>query len=238
MLTGQAVLGMGAVPPVVAGGGGGAIAFDALSSSTVRLTPTAGHVTWLHTPVGTPKGVLVAIHTANATSDVTGVTYGGVAMTQVSGSPNSKGSDEVMTEHLFHLGAGIPTGAQTVDIATSADTKSYGGIAMTLTADGNTEVVDTDVTINSDSSANPSCTLSLGGINCFAAIAVGSGQAGSTSITPAAGWTGEAGPAEMAGGSTTNALYRYDTVDDVDVTAGWTQTADDAVAIAVAIKSL
>ena len=55
------------------------IAFDAHSQAQTG----SGGVTWTHTPVGTPKGVIFFAKNINATDYVTGVTYGGVAMAEV-----------------------------------------------------------------------------------------------------------------------------------------------------------
>lgn len=206
----------------------GAVAYDAYSAGT----PGTGNQSWTHTPVGTPRAVVVYVICALAGVDeVSGVTYGGVAMAEVSGSPVVKVAAEAMTVHAFFLGANIPTGAQTVTITMSATTTYKGGHAYTLTGAADTEIIATQ-TISSNSVANPSATLSLVGRSAWAALGGVSGQDAATGTTPFANWTGRY---EAAGGAQTGLTYTYDTVSTADVSAGWTQTADDAVMVAVAV---
>ncbi len=163
------------------------------------------------------------------------MTYGGVAMTEVAASPNAHGTGETSVVHCYFLGANIPTGAQTVT-ATVSGTTTKRGYSVTLTAAKNTEVVDSDATINSDSLANPNASLATGGRSCFAAIAFQSGQNAVTGITPSTGWTARD---ETDFGTQTAGCYTDDTIETQSfVQCGWTQTAEDAVAIAVLISEV
>ncbi len=204
------------------------IAFDASSNATEAGTT----LSWTHTPVGTPAGVLVFV-VQNVTGDeVTSVTYGGVAMTEVTGSPNTKAAAEDGTTYGYHLGTGIPAGAQTVVVNVTATGSIKAAVAYTVTAAADTVVQDTDITINSDSATNPSATLSLGGNTCFCAIGFMSGQAAVGNITPSANWTSRY---EFDFTSQVAGFYTYDTIASADVTMGWTQTADDAICIGIAL---
>ena len=207
-----------------------AVAFDAFSNGTAGT----GDISWTHTPVGTPRGVIVMVLGVSGTDGVSGVTYGGVAMTEVTGSPNLKTSLELAGVYVYFLGSSIPTGAQTVAM-TSANVHLKSISAITLTGAADTEVVDSDATINSDSVQDPSVTLSLGGRDCFCAIGGVSGQDAVTGITPLTDWTSRL---EQDGGAVTVLHYTYNTIGTTDVTAGWTQTADDATAIAVAVSEV
>ena len=140
---------------------------------------------------------------------------------------------EPIAVHAYFLGASIPTGAQTVAI--DAGASGAGGYAVTLTANADTEVVDSDNTINSDSVANPSVTLSLAGRSAFASIGFGSGQDDPTGIAPSANWTAQI---EADGGAQTTGIYIYGVVSTTDVAAGWTQAADDAAAVAIAVAEV
>lgn len=100
-------------------------AFDAISISNGVAFPLA----WTHTPVGTPTGVAVAIYNQGATNTVSGVTYGGVAMTLA----GIQGSVQI-----WGL-ASPPVGAQTVSVAGSGTDQVYGH-ALTVT-NGNTSTV-------------------------------------------------------------------------------------------------
>jgi hypothetical protein len=205
-----------------------AVAFDAHTGAT-SISPS-----FTHTPVGTPRAVIVFIRDTSGSADqVSGVTYGGVAMSEISGSPNipnDSGTDSHFL-HAFFLGSGIPTGAQTVAVTETGSFDMHVN-CITLTADADTEIVDSDGTIDSTSTANPSVTLSLGGRTSFAAIVFSSGHGVVGSITPLTGWTGQD---EDDSGVKVGGCYTYDTIGSTDVTAGWTQTAEDAQMIAVAV---
>jgi hypothetical protein len=210
-----------------------AVAFDVL---TVCSNQTTDPITCAHTPTGTPRAVLIYIFQNEAVDQVVSCDYGGDAMTEVTGSPNEKVAAEAMILHSFFLGTSIPTGAQTVTCDVS-NTIAKRIVVITLTAAADTEIVDQDVTINSDSVANPSVTLSLSSRTSFAAIGFGAGGVDTSTITPLTNWTGAA-PAgtEVDNGASQFGVYTYDVIGSTDVTAGWTQAADDAIAIAVAIS--
>lgn len=141
-----------------------AIAFDAATES--ERTATTDPWTFTHTPVGTPKGVaLLADHGGGTTDFIVTVTYGGVALARVQSNTDSSG--EQGRSYLYFLGAGIPTGAQTVEIdLTSATTTDIHFVCITMTASTDTALVDSDG-VNEDV-ANPSVTLQYAGRTCFA----------------------------------------------------------------------
>lgn len=207
-----------------------AVAFDASSNAT----PGGGDLSWTHTPVGTPSAVLCCLVSLNDGDAVNTITYGAASLTEVALSPNAKATGEDGSVYCFFLGAGIQTGAQTVSISVNgADIKA--ATVVTLTAGANTEVVDTDASINSDSLLDPSSTLSLSGRTSFAMIAFYSGQNATSGFAPLANWTSRQ---EASGGIESAGFYTFDTIGTSDVTAGWTQTAEDAVAISVAISEV
>ena len=195
-------------------------------------TPGTGDLTWDHNPTKTPAGVLVGVVGPEGTDHVVGVTYGGVAMVEVTGSPLIKTAAEVGAVYLFFLGSGVPTGNQTIVVDTNNTAVVRQAACFTVTAASNIIVKNT-VTISSDSVANPSANLALGGKNCFVAVVFISGQDAITGTTPLAGWSSGY---EYDLGTTSMGMYSYGTVAGDDVTVGWTQTAEDAVCIAVALK--
>lgn len=187
------------------------IAFDAKSNSTAGT----GDLSWTHTPVGTPKGVLVFIVANGTLSDqVTAVTYGGVAMTEVAGSPAAFDSTVDSVVYGYFLGSGIPIVAQTVAVSASGATKI--AACMTVTADGNTAVVDT--THVTDSGA-PSGTLTLGSVTSWCALAGQCDASAASNVSPLSSWTSVL---EHDFGSECAVFYRYDTIAATDVTIGWT----------------
>ncbi len=209
------------------------VAFDAWSA--VGTSGNDDRV-WTHTPVGTPRGIVVLCVGTGGVDQFISATYGGVSMNEVSGSPNVLSGGEGGNVSVFFLGSSIPTGAQTVSVSVEADglgNKRCG--AISLTASANTEVVDSDATINSDAVSNPSTTLSLGGRASFAAISFFSGINNVDNMAPLSNWTSRL---EHDFGSDTAGWYTYDTIGTSDVTAGWTQGTEDAAAIAVAISEV
>lgn len=204
-----------------------AVAFDAFSSNL------GGDFT--HTPVGTPKAVIVFVLSAlngSGSQDSISITYGGVAMTPVALSPVSKDTGEIMTVGCWFLGSGIPTGAQTV-----AHGNDLEAMCITLTATSDTMVQDTKV-ISSDSQANPSGTLSLGGATSFCVMGLISGHSSAASITPLTNWNSRYERGIGAGSGESCGCYTYDIIGTSDVTFGWTQTAEDALSLGVAVTEL
>ncbi len=202
-----------------------AVAFDAFSS----VAEGTGTLSWTHTPVGTPRAVRVDIVENGGTNGVSSVTYGGVALELV--AANAKTSGEAGTVVTYFLGKNIPAGAQTVSVTVSDAVAKRAG-AITLTAAGNTCWTAADVSVGSDSLANPTSTLNLLGKTSFVSIALHSGMNAVTGITPSTGWTSRL---EHDFGNQTAAWYTYNTISTANVACGWTQTADDAVMVALAI---
>jgi hypothetical protein len=153
-------------------------------------------------------------------------------MADVAGSPNTKLTGEAMAVHVFFLGSSIPAGAQTVVFVNAVATDVALTGCVTLTAANDTEIVDTDATISSDAVANPSAVLVLGGATSFAAQVFGSGQNAEGSVTPLTNWTSR-DSADL--GSQTGFIHTYDIIGTTDVTMGWTQASEDAVAVGVAV---
>jgi hypothetical protein len=183
--------------------------------------------------VGTPRGVLVFVF-AEGNQDVTGVTYGGSAMAQVTGSPVTQTTGEVGEIHGFFLGSSVPTGAQTVEVTVSGAI-DRGAVAYTVTGAGDTEVVDTTAITSGESGVqSPSGTLSLGGQECFCAEAWFDGASNPGAIDPLTNWTlaEEEDLGVASGGS-----YYYDIVGTADVTFGYTSGAANHLAVlGVAIR--
>lgn len=205
-----------------------ALAFD----SSGAPASSTGNFSFTHTPVGTMRAAIIAVNQqTGSTDEVTAVTYGGVVCNRVAAL--FKATGETGGVYLYHLGANIPAGPQTVAVTVNGTASSKRVTVWGLTAAQDTSVKTSDVTINSDSLANPSVVLALGGVTCWCCIEFLSGQDAAASVTPLANWTATLTQQWTAqvGGS-----FRYNTISNVDVTAGWTQTADDATMIAMAIQ--
>lgn len=209
----------------------------AYETATVVDTQDINDPTFNHAGV-TPRAVVVFIQHPGTTDQITGVTYGGVAMTEMTGSPHVLATGETNVLYGYFLGSSVPSGTQSVVVTTNGTFSFVDGgraVCISLTAAADTEIVDIDTTINSTSQLNPSVTLSLGGRSSWCAINFGSGTGTVGSITPLTNWTSVA---EVDYGAQTGGIYRYNIIGTTDVTAGWTQAADDANAIAVAISEV
>lgn len=209
-----------------------AVAYDNFGTTTAGTTTRTISA---FTPVGTPRGAIVFIIQSNQTDEISGVTYGGVAMTEVTGSPNAKATGQVGTVYAYFLGASIPPGAQDIVCTASGTTGTKQPFVYSLTADADTELVDQDATINTDSAENPSITLSHGGRTCFDALSFISGQLAVSGVDVLAGWSVQN---ETDGGPFVYGCYKHDTPGTSDVSAGLTQTAEDALVIAVAVSEV
>lgn len=219
-----------------------ALAFGqpALDVVTDLGTASGTDITADHVAAAGAEATLIFVMQAStaATDHVGTVTYGGRAVTELAGSPLMHGSGEFGTVHVFladslqDIGDG---GTQSVFVeATGASVRV--AVAVSITSGGGIIAVeDVDATINSDSDDNPTVTLSAGGEFLFCVIGFYSGQNDPTGCTELTDWTAKH---EEDFGTKIGGVYTYDTVDDVDVTAGWTQTAEDAVMIAVALYEI
>lgn len=162
-----------------------AVAFDAASET--ERTGTSDPTSHTHTPVGTPRAVVVSIiHGTSVTDHAVGVTYGGVALSRIVRATDATG--EPGAAELWFLGSGIPTGPQTIQADwASATTDDIHLSCITLTASANTEVVDFDSTANDQ--ANPSLTLNYSGRTCLAIGSLYDGIAIPTGFTENANCT-------------------------------------------------
>src|SRR5512136_374162 len=202
-----------------------ALAFDKIS------TVSTGTSSWSfnHTPVGTPRAVVVLIAENASTGDViSGVTYGGTAMSRVTTDADTSG--EPGRVYAYFLGTGIGTGMKAVAITVATGTTAKAAVCITATAAYDTALAGTTgyASTNGDQ-ADPS--LSITGI--------GSG-------TPALGFgaffSGLNNPDMTAGSGYTQATYDYGTkscsfeyannpTSGGNVTVNWTASSDDVAAL-------
>src|ERR1041384_6644018 len=115
-----------------------AVAYDAVSESHTGAGGSISEASfsWTHTPVGTPRGVLLYVF-SNATQvgpgTVVTATYGGVSMTAL-GTTASDSAGELGGVRALFLGSSIPTGAQTVTVTRPNTAVEMYAIAITVTA--------------------------------------------------------------------------------------------------------
>lgn len=136
-----------------------AVAFDASSESHTGTTGSVSQASfnWTHTPVGTPRGVLVfTFSTFSSNDNATAVSYGASSMTAVSGGRAvSTGGTYIGDVKAWFLGASVPTGAQTVTITRTNNTDEMYAVAMTVTAAADTSVHTAGISLLQGSGSNP-----------------------------------------------------------------------------------
>lgn len=209
-----------------------AVAFDFFSVSAESTSSTS--FTFSHNPVGTPRGVIVLIAQVDGGADeVTGVTYDGTAMVEMTNSPVLRATSEPGAAYAYFLGASVPT-TDPADVVVSTNAGSAKiAYCITLTAADDTEEVTTGI-VTQDSGQDPEVTLSLGGVTSFAALAAMSGRNNVPSnCAPLTNWTTRA---EFDSGNNGQLCYTFDTIGSSDVTAGYVAGSDDCSMIAVAVR--
>ena len=201
-----------------------AVAYDAVAIPAAELYEAT--FSWTHTPVGTPKGVAVIVVQENAPDQVSGVTYGGVAMTRVRADINA--TAEIGRVYIYFLGSGIPAGAQTVTV-TLTDVEDCNAVSLTVTAAADTAV---DVHEGGDPGviADPSLSISP---TVDAVIFYGFYSGLAAPVT-----TVQAGSTHVAGKDLgqESAMWARKSVSAGATTIGYTAAADDVCHSALAIK--
>jgi hypothetical protein len=212
-----------------------AVANDVASESHTGTTgnSSAASFTWTHTPVGTPRGVLVFVYTISATQTVTGVTYGGVAMTPVSGGAAADIATEPGRVDVYFLGSSIPTGAKSVVVSRTNNSVVMYATAITQTAAGDTEVAGVSILQNDQALAQQS---------------ISDGSTGVNSVRYAGAYSGLAAPPTVGANSTLlqnidlgnfgASTVRETTAGQGARLVGFTAASDDVAAVHLAVREI
>lgn len=208
-----------------------AVDFDAATEDTGGGGWSGSPRNFNHTPVGTPKGVVVLIAASDASDVISGVTYGGVVLSRVAAATKiSTVSTEGGSVYTYFRGSGIPTGLQAVSISNTAT--QAGAVVITLTSAADT-AVDVGGVLDSASVSNPAILLTVSA-DAFLCGVLWSGQNAVGSVAPEVDHDeireddfGSQVVSFIRRSSTTGGAGSY----NVD----WTATSEDAVAAAVAI---
>lgn len=212
-------------------------AFDASSDSHVGTGFSASEpdFAWTHTPVGTPRGVVVFVLSSGNTSDlVTGVTYGGVAMSAVSGGRAVDTAGETGDCKAYELGSGVPPGPQTIEVTRTNNSTGMRAFAFSVTAAGDTEVHAAGIVLdqNDGTLAERSVDDGSPGTNSVRFAALNSGL----SAVPSAGANSTAGPG-VSFGSRCMASVRETTPGQGSRPIGWSSgSSDDRAGVYLAVR--
>lgn len=157
--------------------------YDAYSS-----TSGTGDLSWTHTPVGSPTGVLVFVWQYNTgTGQIASVTYGGVTMERKIFGLFTLGATS-MVGYLYWLNQDIPTGPQTVLVDTTAVILRQAS-AISLTGGTHCEFDNSSFAYsNAAPSANPAGSVTTSKVTRIFASLFSELDDGST-ISPGTGYS-------------------------------------------------
>lgn len=204
------------------------IAFDAFTGAGVNTT------SFTHTPVGTPRGIILFVADGNDTAP-SGVsaTYGGVAMTPIASATDSAG--ETGWVKGFFLGSGIPTGAQTVAISGVGNTGAMSSFCYSVTGNNDTQLAGIGSAVVQGDATDPSVSItSIVGSNSMGFSGVFSGQNNVGSITAGSGYT------QRGANDIGNFVLSSENLDtpssSATLTINWTIAAEDCAMVGIAIQ--
>lgn len=213
------------------------VARDAVLESAT-FTTTTPH-TFTFTPVGTPKAIALGIGHGTVSTDLINgtVSYGGVAMTRV--PTNGLAQDttgEPGAAYLYFLGAGIPTGAQTVSISHtgSADVKWACCASMTAAA-------DTEITVSGRlqaDAANPSIALDTGATSALRVSIIYSGLNALANLVQLTGMEAVAAGTGHDFGNFVSLFGQESTASTGSFMIGYTAAIEDVAMCAAAIQEI
>lgn len=118
-----------------------AVARDSQSESHTGTTwnTSSTSFSWTHTPVGTPRAIVVFTFVNANADDATGVTYWGVSMTAVPWGRALDTLNEPWDCKARFLGSSIPTWAQTIVVSRNNNTNVMYAACHAFTAWADTE---------------------------------------------------------------------------------------------------
>lgn len=215
-----------------------AVAHSAASESHTGSVGTAGQASfsWTHTQTGTPQGVVVFVSTyASTASLVTSVTYGGVALTRLTGGVAQDAAGELGRLDTFFLGSGLSAGNQTITVNRTNNATVMYAAAATVTAGADTAVPEATIVL-------------LEGDGTLATQTVNDTSPGQNSVRYAGCYSGLNTPPTAGTGSTLlnsidignygSALVRETTAGQGARSIGFTGATDDRAAVHLAIREL
>lgn len=215
-----------------------AVAHSAASESHTGTTGSTNQTafSWTHTQTGTPQGVVVFVSTYASTADlISSVTYGGVALTRLTGGLAQDGAGESGRLDTFFLGSGLGAGNQTITVNRTNNATVMYAAAATVTAGADTAVPQSTIVL-------------LEGDGTLAAQTVDDTSPGTASVRYAGCYSGLNTPPTAGTGSTLlnsidignygSALVRETTAGQGARSIGFTGATDDRAAVHLAIREL
>lgn len=215
-----------------------AVAHSAASESHTGTTGSTNQASfsWTHTQTGTPQGVVVFVSTYASVSDfITSVTYGGIALTRLTGGLAQDGAGESGRLDTFFLGSGLSSGNQTITVNRTNNATVMYAAAATVTAGADTAV--------------PTATIVLlEGDGTLTVQSVNDTSPGQNSVRYAGGYSGLQAPPSADASSTLlnsidignygSALVRETTAGQGARSVGFSAASDDRAVVHLAIREL
>lgn len=193
---------------------------------------------WTHTPVGTPKGVVVTVEHNSSGDQVGQVYYGGVQLIRVVTSVRTV--TESSRVYIYFLGTGVPTGARTVSVEHTG-TASTQAQCFTVTAGAGMDTVVDAHAGNNDLGiiANPSITVTHTGTLTGWAGFCAHGYGGATPVSTGL-QSGEVYRYGFDPGAAVAMVYtRHGGADAASSTYGYTTlVSDDQNLTAIVVKEI
>lgn len=212
-----------------------AVAHDAATESDEWTGTTPDSQT--HTPVGTPRGVVMFPICVTSTDSITAAAYGAAAPTEVPDSIAIDASSELGIVKAYFLGSSVPTGAQTCTLTQSGGngvTRRF--YVATVTAADDTEVVQ--VELIQDNTADPTVVIDTGSRTAITYVAMFSGLP-SANVSAGSGLTALF---ERAVGSDARTFHLFRETTPASgsrsLTVNTSASADDCALTAVAISEV
>ena len=208
------------------------------SSDSESHTGTTGSTnqtsfSWTHTQTGTPQGVLVFVHTISASNFISSVTYGGTALTRVTGAVAIDTAGEPGRTDMFFLGSGLGSGNQTITVNRTNNATIMYASAATVTAGADVNVTGIQVLQNNQT---------------LVELAIDDGSSGIDSLRYAAAYYGANSPASAGANSTQltsidlgsfgNSMVVENTAGQGARNVGFQGGADDLAAVFVAVREV
>lgn len=203
------------------------IAFDAFTAQVAAADPQSIS----HTPAGAPGAALVALsHTTTPNDLVSSVQYGGIGLARLGSITNPTN----LGRSYLYFGNGIPAGVQSVDVDRTEGTTSIQAVVITLTGALQIEQVGATLTLSANQ-ADPQLVLPYAGRTCLGVTVIFSGKNTVGGLVELAGLTRVH---DTDFGGEVGIVTRQTAVGAVDLTIGWTGTADQVGMIAAAFSEI
>jgi hypothetical protein len=206
------------------------------TSSVSTSSTNAASFSWSHSGAASGvKGVVVWVFDLTSSTDhVSGVTYGGVAMTPVTNGRAVDTAGEPGSSKAYILGAGVPQGTQTVQVTRTNNADVMYGVAVSLLAAKDVGVHATVLLENDGTVAEQAVTDGSPGVN---SLRLAGGYFGHQTLPT----TGASSTAEQSldAGANGFAVVRETTAGQGSRSVGFSSgTTDDRAIVHLSVKEV